>query len=156
MSNIKPVDVVLLVGAILVVLVVSAIVSLIGNPGGEWYMGLVKPVFTPPNWVFPIVWFVLYILIAYAGWATFLHEPDGQEIWIWAGQLVLNWAWIIVFFGFHAIWLGFVIIVVVALMTLWFVAREWKKDMYAALAMIPYLIWITFAAILNLFVGLSN
>ena len=57
---------------------------------GEWYAGLAKPAFNPPNWIFAPVWTVLYILIAFAGWRTFEHNRGGGVMRLWWAQLVLS------------------------------------------------------------------
>src|SRR5215203_2375160 len=68
---------------------------------GEWYAGLAKPAFNPPNWLFAPVWTVLYVLIAFAGWRTFEHNRGGGVMRLWWAQLVLNFLWSPTFFGGH-------------------------------------------------------
>ena len=60
------------------------------NLPGEWYAGLAKPGFVPPNWAFPIAWTILYIMIGIAGWRTFRREPRGKAMLAWAAQMALN------------------------------------------------------------------
>lgn len=61
---------------------------------GEWYAGLAKPSFNPPNWLFAPVWTVLYVLIAVAGWRTFERDRAGWPMRVWWAQLGLNFLWI--------------------------------------------------------------
>ena len=72
---------------------------------GEWYAALVKPALTPPDWIFPVVWTVLYAMIAVAGWLLWRHrnaDPSGLLIvGLWVLQLALNAAWSWIFFGLH-------------------------------------------------------
>src|SRR6185369_13778666 len=74
---------------------------------GEWYAGLAKPAFNPPNWIFAPVWTVLYVLIAVAGWRIFKRDRRGWPMTLWWGQLALNFLWSPVFFAAHAAWVSF-------------------------------------------------
>jgi len=66
---------------------------------GEWYETLDKPGWTPPNWLFPIAWAVLYLLIALAGWYVWKADGLGLAVMVWGVQLVLNAAWSYFMFG---------------------------------------------------------
>jgi len=77
---------------------------------GEWYAGLAKPPFNPPNWVFAPVWTVLYVLIAVAGWRTFERDRSSWPMKLWWAQLVLNFLWSPVFFAAHRIGLALLVI----------------------------------------------
>src|SRR5690554_3545525 len=70
-----------------VVIGVGSLIGILTAPG-EWYAGLDKPPFNPPNWIFGPVWFVLYVLIAIAGWRTFMRNPGGLAMKLWGGQMV--------------------------------------------------------------------
>src|SRR5215207_5211920 len=70
----------------------------------EWYGGLAKPPFNPPNWLFGPVWTVLYVLIAMAGWLTFESDRSGWPMRLWWIQLGLNFVWSPTFFAAH--WIG--------------------------------------------------
>ncbi len=72
-----------------VVIGVGALIGASTAPGA-WYEQLDKPPFNPPNWLFGPVWFVLYVLIAIAGWRTFLSEPRGLGMKLWVGQMLVN------------------------------------------------------------------
>jgi len=115
---------------------------------GEWYAGLVKPSFNPPNWIFAPVWTILYILIAIAGWRVWdrgLSVP--QEFW-WA-QLVLNFLWSPAFFGFQQMGLALVVIVLLLVTIIGFIKVTWNTELISALLLVPYLLWVAFAALLN-------
>lgn len=140
---------------IVVVIGVGALIG-IGNVPGEWYEGLTKPPFNPPNWVFAPVWFVLYVLIAIAGWRTFVPPKNGIRMALWVGQMALNWAWSPVWFTAHALWPAFGIIVLMFAAIAGFIVTAWKPDRLSALLFIPYLLWVGFAALLNLAVALLN
>ena len=70
---------------------------------GEWYAGLAKPSFNPPNWIFAPVWTLLYIMVAVAGWRTWQHSPRSAAMAVWFIQLALNFVWSLAFFGAHRI-----------------------------------------------------
>lgn len=116
---------------------------------GEWYTTLATPSFTPPAWVFPIAWTVLYVLIAIAGWRTFVREAGGRSMKIWWLQLFLNFLWPIVFFGAHAIGMAFAIIMLLLSAIVLFIANVAPRDGLSALLFTPYAAWVAFAAILN-------
>jgi len=118
-----------------------------------WYAGLNKPGFNPPNWLFAPVWTVLYICMGIAAglvWAKGFHH-----IWVktalynFGFQLLFNALWSIVFFGFqNPFWALLVIIVLLILIV---ITIKWFKivNKTAAYLMIPYLLWVCFAALLN-------
>ncbi len=118
-----------------------------------WYTTLNKPSFNPPNSVFAPVWTVLYVLMGVA--AGIVWSKGFHHIWVktalyhFGFQLLLNSLWSIVFFGFkNPFWALIVIFALVAFILLtirWF--RVVSK--LAALLMIPYLLWVAFATILN-------
>ena len=125
--------------------------SLVGlqNLPGVWYDGLVKPFFNPPAWIFGPVWAVLYAMIAIAGWRTWMRASDSGLMILWFAQLALNLTWSPVFFTYHWMLLAAFIIVLMVFLTLGFIVKSWKVDRSAALLMLPYLAWISFAAILD-------
>lgn len=125
---------------------------------GPWYRGLSKPNWTPPNWLFPPAWAVLYVLIAISGWLiwTTPHENRSVLLGLWAGQLVLNAGWSYIFFGRHQIGLGFLDIAAMWLIIAAFIVVALPVNRGAALLFIPYLIWVTYAAALNASIWLRN
>nr|WP_275592452.1 TspO/MBR family protein [Aquamicrobium sp. NLF2-7] len=121
----------------------------IATPPGDWYAGLAKPSFNPPNWLFAPVWTILYILIAIVGWRTWRREPAGIDMKLWFVQMALNFAWSPVFFAAHA---PAAAIIIIALL-LWtigiFIARTLKSDPPSAWMFLPYFAWVSFATLLN-------
>ncbi len=116
---------------------------------GEWYEQLVKPSFNPPNWVFGPVWTALYIMIAVAGYRTWMRERSGQAMKLWFAQMFLNFLWSPVFFGAHSIGGAFAVIVLLLGAIFAFIRRAWNEDRTAAWLFIPYALWVSFAAVLN-------
>lgn len=128
----------------------------ISNAPGEWYAGLSKPPFNPPNWVFGPVWFALYVLIAVAGWRTFLAEPSGTGMKLWYAQLILNWLWSPVWFGLHLLWPAFIVIIALLALIIAFIRNRWNRDRLAAWLFVPYAAWVGFASLLNLSIAVLN
>src|SRR5690554_7484307 len=106
----SPRKLLLLAAFVAVVVAVGALIGSQTDPGA-WYAALDKPPFNPPNWVFGPVWFMLYVLIGFAGWRTFVRSPKSVQMRLWVGQMLLNWIWSPVFFGAENLWLALAVIV---------------------------------------------
>ncbi|SKA31479.1 TspO/MBR family protein [Consotaella salsifontis] len=113
-----------------------------------WYQEIAKPSFTPPNWVFPVAWTTLYVLIAIAGWRVHLAGLARARA-LWWLQLVLNFAWTPLFFALH--WTGVSLLVVAAMLViiLSFIAESWRGERLAAGCFVPYACWVAYAGVLN-------
>lgn len=119
-----------------------------------WYPTLIKPVFNPPNWIFGPVWTVLYIMMGIAGGMVW-NRIDSNEALVKKAfkffiiQLALNALWSYLFFGLHNPLLALIEIVLLWLMILETHNQFKRIDKTAALLLIPYLAWVTFATVLN-------
>lgn len=138
-----------------VVIGIGAVIGVATAPG-EWYAALQKPPFNPPNWVFGPVWFALYVLIAIAGWRTFITQPNGMGMKLWLGQMGLNWLWSPVWFTLHWLWPAFVVIVAILVVSFAFIINRWNRDRVAAWLFLPYAVWVAFASLLNLSIAFLN
>lgn len=119
---------------------------------GGWYQTLVRPWYTPPDWVFAPVWSMLYAMIAIAGWRVWRapHSPArAQALAAWGVQLALNLVWSLLFFGLQAIGPALIEIVVLLAAIAVTAARFRRVDGPAAALMLPYLAWVSFALLLN-------
>lgn len=116
---------------------------------GQWYAGLAKPWFNPPSWLFAPVWFVLYVLIAVAGWRAFEYDPGGKPMLLWWTQLMLNFLWSPAFFAAHQIGFALIIILLLLAAILAFVGMSRRRDQIAAWLFVPYAAWVAFASVLN-------
>ena len=113
---------------------------------GAWYDTLNKPTWTPPPWVFPVVWTSLYLLMSVAGTRI---AGNGQASALWSLQIALNTLWTPVYFGLHRIKSAMVVMVFLWLSV---AAATWTffgVDFIAGLLFLPYLVWVTIAAALN-------
>jgi benzodiazapine receptor len=125
-----------------------------------WYVYLNKPSFNPPNWLFGPVWTILYILIAIAAYLVWQRRDD-SELYNKARacyiiQLVLNFSWSAVFFGMHQVLGALVVIVLLWLSILVIIYYFCKFSKAAAWLLLPYLLWVSFAGVLNLYIYLLN
>ena len=124
----------------------------------DWYSTLIKPSGTPPNWVFPVVWTILYVLIALAWWLVWIAPTSDKHLayTAFAFQLFLNFLWSWLFFYYERPLLGLIdIIALLAAIIVTIVAFK-KHSALAAILLVPYLIWVTYAARLNFLVWLYN
>lgn len=124
-----------------------------------WYMSLVKSPFNPPQIVFPIVWPILYLLIAIAGWYLWENRARTKSIKpfvFYSIQLLLNWLWTPVFFGLHAVHLGFWLIVLIATFTALAMIFSYRHFKLVTWLLVPYFCWLLFATYLNAYIFLNN
>jgi translocator protein len=126
---------------------------------GQWYEYLKKPSWRPPNRIFAPVWTILYFMIAASGWLVWQRAGfagAALPLSVYAVQLILNASWTPLFFGLHRPDLGFLDIVLLWLSIGATIALFYPVHAGAALLLIPYLAWITFAAALNFAVWRLN
>ena len=123
---------------------------------GSWYEGLRKPGWTPPNWMFPVVWTILYVAIAVAGWLVWRAEGPSLAIAFWGAQLALNAAWSWLFFGLQRMGMAFVDVSLLILAVLGFIVTAHDAAPAASWLFLPYLVWVVTAAALNLRVMQMN
>jgi translocator protein len=116
---------------------------------GPWYKTLLKPTWTPPNWVFGPAWTVLYFLIAVAGWRVYRAVGWHSALVFWLLQLVLNAAWSWLMFGQKRIDLALIDVVALWLSIAAFIVVARPIDQTASFLFVPYLAWVTFATVLN-------
>ncbi len=126
----------------------------------EWYATLAKPSFSPPNWLFAPVWTLLYIMMGLATaiiWQKGLQNPQVRTaLVVFLLQLILNMVWSVLFFGLKSPLYGLVDILFLWAMILVTIAQFSKVSTPAALLLIPYILWVTFASGLNLGIFLLN
>jgi tryptophan-rich sensory protein len=131
----------------------GALVGL-ATAGGDsaWYESLAKPSWTPPDAVFGPVWTALYAAMAVAAWRVWRKggwQAHGGALALFLSQLVVNFAWSFVFFGAQQIGWALADIVVLWILIALAIRRFAAVDPAAAWLLVPYLAWVTFAAVLN-------
>lgn len=124
----------------------------------EIYRDLNKPALSPPGQLFPIVWTILFILMGLASYIVCeTRDDDRTEALILYGvQLVINIGWSVIFFNFGAFWLAFVWLMILWILIIFTIWRFFNANTVAAWLMVPYLLWVTFAAYLNIAVAIMN
>ena len=140
-------------------LAVGGLAALLSG-GMSNYGNLNQPPLSPPGWVFPIVWTLLYLAMGYASYRVYTRGQDAglvrSSLFVYTLQLLFNFLWPIVFFKGQAYLAAFVVLLilwVLIVITLW---QFNKSDERAGDLLIPYLLWVTFAGYLNLGVYLLN
>jgi tryptophan-rich sensory protein len=124
----------------------------------DWYPTLVKPAFNPPNWVFGPVWTTLYALMGISAYLIFMSgkKASGPALFIFGGQLVLNMLWSFAFFGLRSPFLGLVVIAILWAMIAWTIYAFYPISRKAAYLLAPYILWVSFAAVLNYSIMVLN
>jgi tryptophan-rich sensory protein len=125
-----------------------------------WYAALQKPSFTPPNWLFAPAWGTLYLFMgisAFLIWQRGLGNPQVKRaLIVFLIQLALNTLWSVVFFGLESPLYGVIVIVALWIAILLTMLKFFKISAAAFWLLLPYLLWVTFAAVLNISVWILN
>lgn len=126
-----------------------------------WYATLTKPSFNPPNFIFGPVWTLLYFLMGIAFYDIWTKHTPKSSNWLGAVtffllQLVLNTLWSIVFFGMHEIGIALLIIVILLMMIVLCIISFARISRRAGILLVPYLLWVSFATILNAAIYVLN
>lgn len=126
----------------------------------SWYFELSKPILNPPAWVFGPVWITLYFLMGislFIIWNKEISSPEKKNaLLLFFVQLFLNASWSLVFFGLHQLLLSVIVIIILWLLIFITIILFAKLSRSAALLLFPYLIWVSFAAYLNISIYLLN
>ncbi|WP_245392642.1 TspO/MBR family protein [Salinicola halimionae] len=133
-------------------LVAVAASSGILAPPGEWYAALVKPPLTPPDWLFPAAWTLLYLMMAVAAWKVTLIVPRSDRRTALAPfmlQLIANGVWSWLFFAAHWMLIGLLDLLLMWGLIVWTIVTFSRYSRLAAGLLLPYLAWVSFAAYLN-------
>lgn len=146
-------------------IIICELVGLISTPFTinsvqTWYQYLNKPFFSPPNWVFGPVWTLLYLLMgvsAYLIWRKGLKKKNIKPALIYFSvQLFFNFLWSIIFFGLHSPFVALIDIVLLLVTIFITILKFYNISKPAAYLLIPYILWVSFATLLNLSIILLN
>lgn len=124
-----------------------------------WYTTLKKPFFTPPNWIFSPVWISLFILMGislFFVWQKQGHPQFKKALIFFFVQLILNILWSIFFFGLRSPLLGLVDIVLLLIAILFTMFNFLKVSKFSGVLLLPYLVWVSFATLLNFSLWILN
>lgn len=154
-------DLLKLIASIIICQLAGFIGSLFTSPAiPTWYETLRKPSFNPPNWLFSPVWITLFLLM---GISLFLVWKKGMKerivkvgLSLFAIQLMLNILWSILFFGLKSPLLAFIEIIILWFAILLTILKFFKISKPAGLLLLPYILWVSFAAFLNFFLWNLN
>ena len=148
---------------LIISLIIPFIASLIGSlftssAIPSWYQTLVKPLFNPPSWLFGPVWTILYLLMGIALYFIWINKSKLKKIAItfFGIQLGLNALWSVIFFGLKQPLWAFIEIIFLWVSILFTIIYFYKIDKKAAYMLIPYILWVSFAAVLNISIALLN
>lgn len=139
---------------------VGALSGLLSMNGMEVYaQTVIKPALTPPGWLFPVVWSILYILMGISSAKVWLADDSPERkksLNLYVAQLIVNFFWSLIFFNAQAFGLAVIWLLLLWILVFLMIRQFYKVDKQAALLQIPYLIWLTFAAYLSIGVWLLN
>lgn len=117
------------------------------------YNNINKPFFAPPGSLFAPVWIILYLLMAIAAYRIYSEDPERQDIkdalFYYGAQLIFNFMWSILFFRFVLPGVAFLDLAILLLFVIITTVKFWRIDKAAGVLMIPYVIWLIYAALLN-------
>ena len=114
-----------------------------------WYSQIIQPSFSPPSWVFGPVWTTLYFLMSLAIWLFWINFKNKKVLYIYLVHIFFNAIWSIIFFGFHQIFLALLNLIIILIFIIWLMNIYYKTYRLSFLLMLPYLLWSTYALILN-------
>ena len=141
-------------------LLVGGISALITMDSMQYFELLEKPPLSPPGWLFPVVWTVLYVLMGIASYlvVSFGAEPPQKisALKVYFLQLAFNFLWSIFFFNLELYGFSFVWLLTLLFLIVISTVRFWRIDRRAGMLMLPYILWVTFAGYLNLGIALLN
>ncbi|QRV19291.1 TspO/MBR family protein [Lacrimispora saccharolytica] len=153
----KPQNKSVLIISILIPLAIGSLSALIsGNM--SMYSSLNKPSFSPPAYIFSVVWTFLYILMGISSYLIFVsgNASSGKALILYGIQLFVNFCWSIIFFGFSQYLLAFLWLILLIILIILMIQQFYKINPVAAYLQIPYLLWCIFAAILNYTILMLN
>jgi len=126
------------------------------NSVSTWYVTLIKPPFNPPSWVFGPVWGILYLLMGISLYLVWIKKFDKKAFTFFGIQLFLNALWSILFFGLKNPLFSFIEIIILWIAILMTIIYFYRINKNSAYLLIPYILWVTFASVLNFSIFILN
>ena len=148
----KPIQLLIFIGFCLSAGAIGSIFTASAIP--TWYANLIKPTFSPPNWIFAPVWTTLYILMGISAYLVWIKKNNALKLfWV---HLTVNVAWSYLFFGLRNPFYGLICILVLWGLIVAVIYKFSKIDKRSAYLLYPYLAWVTFATFLNYNIWILN
>lgn len=145
---------------IVALIAIGSIIGFLTKPEiSTWYSTLNRSSLTPPNYLFPVAWTILYGAIGACGWVIWCTQAFPQRVVIktlYAIQLILNWSWTPLFFHYHLTGIAFLVLICMDILVGMLIWLAYPKIRTVSLLMIPYLLWILFATHLNFYIWHYN
>ena len=153
-------DFIALVKNIFLVFVGAATVGFLNKDSFKMYKILEKPWFAPPAVAFPIVWTILYILMALAAYRIYMNNKDGRNdyngYFYYFIQLLINFLWAIIFFNLRLYGISFIVTVILLVLIIITTVKFFKVDKISGTLMTPYIAWVAFASYLTFYIWMFN
>jgi benzodiazapine receptor len=144
-----------LVGWVTILIVIGAVIGSVTQTGvNTWYPTLNRSPFSPPNFIFPIVWTFLYAGLGMCGWMLWQAKDESSK-WIkslFIFQLILNWSWSPLFFGAHMVGFSLMVLILMDVVVGIILYQAYPKFKKVAWLMVPYFLWLLFASYLNFYI----
>ena len=122
-----------------------------------WYSTILKPSFNPPDWIFAPVWITLYIAMSVAIWLIWINPKRVEKIlYIYFIHLLINGSWSIFFFGLHLILASLIVIGIIIFFVIWLIKLYYPINKLSSFLMVPYLMWLSYAFVLNFYIFILN
>ena len=147
--------------SLLIILLITFLAPMVGSYVTStfkepWYSQIILPSFNPPSWIFAPVWLTLYVLMSFAIWKVWIKSFDVKLLKIYFIHLFFNSTWSIIFFGFHLIGLALLNLIIILIFILILMKEYYTKDKVSFYLMTPYLLWSSYALILNSSIVILN
>ena len=135
---------------LLVTFVASGIGGFVTSSFKEpWYSEIILPTFNPPSWIFGPVWTTLYIFMSVAAWIVWNKTLDKKNLQIYFVHIFFNAIWSVIFFGFHQIFIALIDLGIILIFIIWLMKIYYQINKISFVLMIPYLLWSSYALVLN-------
>jgi translocator protein len=138
------------------VFLVAALGGILVNSDSVWFNGLVKPEFYPPNWLFSVMWSILYFLVGIGLFLILKNKPSKKLIYLYAINGFLNIFWNFVFFTLESAFLGAIVLVLLIIFAYYLLRELYKINKTSFYLTLPYFVWLFFAFLLNYSIYLLN
>lgn len=121
-----------------------------------WYSEIILPSYNPPSWVFGPVWTTLYVMMSVAVWKVWIKYFDTKVLKIYFIHLFFNATWSVIFFGFHEIGFALINLIIIVLFIVFLMKLYFIRERTSYYLMLPYLLWSSYALILNFSIFFLN